>query len=111
MNNGPFTPFGPTVLVGTTEVLVSATTRNTGPTSYRVRNLSSSQQYFSWAPAAPLGAAAPSITVTAPTAGSPSANTIGMTAYGVEVFGGLPPNAYFKAGTAGAFEITPGEGL
>jgi len=111
VNNGPFTPFGPTVLVGTSEVQVSSTTRNTGPTSYRVRNLLSTAQYFSWAPAAPLGAAAPSITVTAPTAGVPSANTIGMNGNGVEVFGGLPPNAYFKANAAAAFEITPGEGL
>lgn len=110
MNNGPFTPFGPTVLVGTSEVQVPST-RNTSPTAYRVRNLSASAQYFSWAPAAPLGGAAPSITVTVPSAGVPSANTIGMLPASVEVFGGLPPNAYFKANAAAAFEITPGEGL
>lgn len=111
MNDGAFVPFGPTVLVGTSEVQVSSGTRATGPTAYRVRNLSASQQYFSWAPAAPLGGAAPSITVTAPSAGVPSANTIGMLPFSVEVFGGLPPNCYFKANAAGAFEITPGEGL
>lgn len=111
MNNGAFTPFGATVLVGTTEVQVSSGSRNTGPTSYRVRNLQSTQQYLSWAPAAPLGGAAPSITVTAPTAGVPSANTLGLNGNGVEVFGGLPPNAFFKASAAACFEITPGEGL
>lgn len=111
MNNGAFVPFGPTVLVGTSEVQVSSGMRNTGPTAYRVRNLSTSAQYFSWAPAAPLGGAAPSITVTIPTAGNPSANTLGMAAGNVEVFGGLPANAFFKANAAGAFEITPGEGL
>ena len=111
MNNGAFTPFGATVLVGTSEVQVSSGSRNTGPTAYRVRNLLPTSQYFSWAPAAPLGGAAPSITVTAPSAGVPSNNTIGMGGYGIEVFGGLPPNAYFKANAAGCFEITPGEGL
>jgi hypothetical protein len=111
MNNGPFTPFGPTVLVGTSEVQVSSGTRNTGPTAYRIRGLLGAAAYISWAPAAPLGAAAPSITVTAPTAGVPSANTIGISAGGTEVIGGLPPDAYFKASAAGAFEVTPGEGL
>jgi hypothetical protein len=57
------------------------------------------------------GGSTPSITVTAPTAGNPSANTIGMLPYTVEIFGTLPPNAYFKADAAGAFEVTPGEGL
>lgn len=110
MNNGPFTPFGPTVLVGTSEVQVRST-RNTSPTAYRVRNLLATPQYFAWAPATPLGGAAPSITVTAPSAGVPSPNTIGMGAYGVEVFGGLPADAFFKANASAAFEITPGEGL
>lgn len=111
MNNGAFVPFGPTVLVGTSEVQVSSGGRNTGPTSYRVRNLLSTPQYVSWAPAAPLGGAAPSITVTVPSAGVPSSNTLGLAAFGVEVFGGLPSNAYFKANAAACFEITPGEGL
>ncbi len=111
MNNGAFTPFGATVLVGTSEVQVSSGPRNTGPTAYRIRNVSSTAQYISWAPAAPLGGAAPSISVAAPTAGVPSANTLGLLANSVEVVGGLPPNAYFKADAAGAFEVTPGEGL
>lgn len=110
MNNGAFSPSGPTVLVGTSEVQVSGKD-NAYPTTYRVRNLLTTTQYLSWAPAAPLGGSAPSITVTVPTAGNPSTNTIGMGGGGVEVFGTLPPNCYFKANAAGAFEVTPGEGL
>jgi hypothetical protein len=111
VNNGAFTPFGATVLVGLTEVQVGSGPRATGPTAYRIRNVSASAQYISWAPAAPLGGAAPSITVTAPTAGVPSNSTLGFLPNSVEVVGGLPANAFFKADAAGAFEVTPGEGL
>jgi hypothetical protein len=107
--NSPFSPFGPTVLVGTSSVQVSSS-NNDQPTSYRVKNMLSTTQYFSWKPPQP-GDAVQSITVTAPTAGNPSANTIGMLPYSVEIFGGLPGNAWFEADAAGAFEITPGEGL
>ena len=109
MYDSAFTPFGPTYLVGTSEVQVSAT-NNERPTAYRIRNLSASQQWFTWAYDAP-GSPTPSITVTAPTAGNPSTNTFGMAPNSVEVFGGLPKNAWFKASAAAAFEITAGEGL
>ena len=104
-----FSPWGRTYLVGTSPVQVP-TTNNDAPTSYRVRNLSASQQYFTWTYDAP-GSPTPTITVTVPSAGSPSTNTIGMAPYTVEVFGTLPPNAWFQANAAGAFEITAGEGL
>ena len=107
--NSPFSPFGPTYLVGTTSVQVKST-NNDQPTSYRVRNLLGTNQYFSYLPPQP-GDATQSITVTAPVAGTPSANTIGMLPYSVEIFGGLPGNAWFEADAAAAFEITPGEGL
>jgi hypothetical protein len=107
--NSPFSPFGPTYLVGTSSVQVKSSNNN-NPTSYRVRNLLPSTQYFSWVAPAP-GDAVQNVTVTVPTAGVPSANTIGMLPNSVEVFGGLPANAWFEAGSAGAFEITPGEGL
>ena len=107
--NSPFSPFGPTYLVGTTSVQVKST-NNDQPTSYRVRNLLGTSQYFSYLPPQP-GDATQSITVTAPVAGTPSANTIGMLPYSVEIFGGLPGNAWFEADAAAAFEITPGEGL
>jgi len=107
--NTPFSPFGSTVLVGTTAVQVSSS-NNTQPTSYRVRNMLATAQYFSWKAPQP-GDAAQTITVTAPVAGTPSAATIGMAAGADEVFGGLPGNAWFKADAVAAFEITPGEGL
>lgn len=107
--NSPFSPFGPTALVGVTPVQVYSSS-NTQPTSYRVRNLLSTPQYFSWKAQQPENPT-PTITVTAPTAGVPSANTIGMLPNSVEVFGGLPGNAWFEADAAAAFEITAGEGL
>ena len=108
MNNSAFAPFGPTYLIGTTAVQVLSTNNN-GSTSYRVRSLLATTQYLSWAPAG-VANAAPTITVTAPGA-SPSAYTLGNTPGTVEVFGNLPPNGFFKADIAAAFEITPGEGL
>ena len=108
MNNSAFAPFGPTYLIGTTAVQVLSTNNN-GSTSYRVRALLTTAQYLSWAPAG-VANAAPTITVTAPGA-SPSPYTLGITAGTVEVFGNLPPNGFFKADIAAAFEITPGEGL
>ena len=108
MNNSAFAPFGPTYLVGTSAVQVLSTNNN-GSTSYRVRSLLATTQYLSWAPAG-VANAAPTITVTAPGA-SPSPYTLGITPGTVEVFGNLPPNGFFKADIAAAFEITPGEGL
>lgn len=103
-----FGPFGQTFLVGTSPVQVSSNNQ-VGPTSYRVRNLSSAQQYFAWVAPAP-GNATPTMTVTAPVAGTPQ-TVIGMAGTTVEVFGNLPPNAWFQASAAGAFEITAGDGL
>ena len=103
-----FSPFGLTYLVGTGAVQVVSTT-NSGPTSYRVRNLSGTQQYFGWAAPIP-GGATPTIATTAPSAGAPK-QIIGLLPYSVEVFSGLPSNAWFKADGVGAFEITSGEGL
>ena len=108
MNNSAFAPFGPTYLIGTTAVQVLSTNNN-GSTSYRVRSLLATTQYLSWAPAG-VANAAPTITVTAPGA-SPSPYTLGITPGTVEVFGNLPPNGFFKADIAAAFEIPPGEGL
>lgn len=108
MNNSAFAPFGPTYLIGTTAVQVLSTNNN-GCTSYRVRSLLTTTQYLSWAPAG-VANATPTITVTAPGA-NPSPYTLGITPGTVEVFGNLPPNGFFKADIAAAFEITPGEGL
>jgi hypothetical protein len=87
-----------------------STNNNDNPTSYRVRNTSASAQYLTWYAPSP-GNPTPTITVAAPTAGSPKKQTLGFLPSSVEVFGGIPANAWFQADAVGAFEITPGEGL
>ena len=96
-----FQPQGPTVLVGTTAVQVPGAAG--GSTSYRIRNISASVQYFSWGTAS-VGAPV------APVAGTPSANTIGMLGGSVETFC-ISSNPFLIAGTATGFEVTPGEGV
>ena len=105
-----FAPSGPTVLVGTTAVQVPGTT--SVPGCYRVRNLSSSVAYFTMGNSSSVTAQA------APSAGTPSPNTIGMLPNSVETFGNpfggvdvnSPVAAYFISANAAAFEVTPGEG-
>jgi transglutaminase-like putative cysteine protease len=104
-----FSPKGQTYLVTTSDVQVK-TQDNVNAVSYRIRNLSTSTAYFGWKPADPTGAAVTIGTVTTPTAGSPSQNVIGMFPESVEVFT-LPPNVWFKSGTANAFEVIAGEGI
>lgn len=94
-----FTPQTSTYLVGSSAVQVVGSS-----VQYRVRNTQSTAQYFTYGTSS-------SITYTgAPSAGTPSANTIGMLASTVEVFT-LGPGTWFIGNTAGAFEITGGEGL
>lgn len=96
-----FAVWGPVNLIGTTPVQV-LTTNGQSPTSYRVRCLVTG--YLSWSPNSGV------ITPVAPTAGVPSANTVGMTAGTVETFA-LTPNAFFQSSNAAGFEISPGEGM
>ena len=104
-----FCPKGQTYLVSTSSVQVT-TQDNVNAISYRVRNLTTGTAYFAWAPPQPNGQAVTVGTVTAPTAGSPSQNVIGMFAQSVEVFT-LPPNVWLKSDTANAFEVIAGEGM
>ena len=100
-----FQVWGPLNLIGTSVVQV-VTTNQQQPTSYRIRCLVTG--YISWAPSS---GGVPTInTPTAPSAGTPSPNTIGMTAGGVETLG-LPPNAYFLSNNAAGFEVSAGQGL
>jgi hypothetical protein len=103
----PFRPTGPTVTVDGTARQVSST-GPTGNQQYRVRNVNGAAAYFAWSTASISSGVAPTMSVTAPVAGTPQANVIGMLATSVEVFT-LPVNAWFLAG-AGTFEVTPGEG-
>lgn len=95
----PFSIGGPTVVVGAAAVLLS---QNTPSSSYRVRNLSTSTQYFT------VGATA-SVASLTPAAGTSAVNTIGMLGSSVETFASLLP--YMIASSATGFEVTPGDGV
>jgi hypothetical protein len=98
-----FKPVGQTVVVSTTAVQVRSLAADPGGTlSIRVRNLSGSAQYFSWGSTS-------SVTCTAPAAGAPQPNTIGMIGSSVETFE-IPQAAYFIASSSTGFEMTPGQG-
>ena len=104
-----FSPFGQTHLVGTTSVQIKAT-NNDNPTSYRIRNLKTTDQYFSWAPPEPGDAAVTCVTPAAPTNGAPVTNTLGMAGTSTIVISGIPANAWFLSNVAAGFEVTSGEG-
>jgi hypothetical protein len=97
-----FQPLGPTVLVAATAaVQVAASGTASGFSSIRVRNLSTSVQYFSWGPSG--------VTSLTPSAGTPAPSTLGMLPTSVETFQ-IPAAFYFIASSATGFEMTPGQG-
>lgn len=100
--NGAFSPSGPTLLVGSTPLEIAPANAGTN-LGYRVRNLSASVQYFTH------GANGSITSAGAPSANTPSANTIGMLPNSVETFANLLP--WMVASTATGFEVTPGEGV
>ena len=108
--NSPFSPFGPTYLVGSLAAVQVKTANNVYPSSYRIANITSSAIRVAWQPPEP-GDLAVTLSVTAPSLGSPIANTIAVPANGVAVIGGIPPNAWFLSSAATSAEITPGEGI
>lgn len=109
MAEATFTPKGPTVLVTTSVVQVLTTQDGDRATSYLIRCLATG--YLAWAPAEfALDSTAAVITAAAPSAGNPAANTIGMTAGGIQTLT-LPQRAFFKSSVANGFEVTPGEGV
>jgi hypothetical protein len=99
-----FKPTGPTALVAATATQV-ATQNAGGVYMFRVINLATSIQRFSWgrtaAAATALGGAAPVA------AGTP--NTITMLGGTVETFE-IPCDSWFIASSATGFEFTPGQG-
>jgi hypothetical protein len=96
-----FQPQGSTFLVGTSAVQI---TSSTGACCYRVRNLAAAAQYFTW------GNSSSVTSNGAPSAGNPSANTVGLAANGIEIYQ-LPGNVWMIASSATGFEVTPGEGV
>lgn len=101
-NDSAFSPGGPTVLVGATAVQIPLAGSINNVQSYRVRCLVAA--YLTWGPSTVTAAGAP-------TAGVPSANTIGMAAGAVEKLSLPDGNTWFIASAAAAFEVTPGEGI
>lgn len=97
-----FAPQGPTVLVNNSATQIIPANSATNP-AYRVRNLSASVQYFTH------GTTSSVTSIGAPSAGTPSANTIGMLGNSVEVFSNLLP--FMIASTSTGFEVTPGDGV
>ena len=99
-----FKPTGPTVLISNVATQV-ATQNSGGVYSFRVINLSTAIQRFSWGRtgtiATALGGAAPTA------AGTP--NTITMLGGTVETFE-IPCDSFFIASSATGFEFTPGQG-
>jgi hypothetical protein len=102
-----FSPFGPTYLVSTSAVQVKALS-NFNPTSYRIYNITSGIVRVGWAPQEPFDASV-TPTVATPVA-TGTAYVLSIPANTVQVFSGIPPNAWFISNTASSLEITPGEG-
>jgi hypothetical protein len=97
-----FKPSGPLTFVGAVAVQV-VTKDGSGHVSYRVRNIATAAQYFTWGQTAAVTAAA------APTAGVVAPNTIGMLGNSVETFE-IPAGVFFIANSATGFEFTSGQG-
>ena len=103
-----FAPFGPTYLVSTSPVQVKSN-NNVYPSGYRIINLTSGLVRVGWSPQEPGDATVTPVATTPTAAGI--ANVLTIQPNGVQVFSGIPPNAWFISGTATSLEITPGEGL
>ncbi|WP_233854111.1 hypothetical protein [Paraburkholderia sp. HD33-4] len=96
-----FAPSGPTVFVGATATQIGQNVRVSN--SYRVRNLSTSVQYFTTGATSSVTSASP------PSAGVPAVATIGMLPSSTETFTGL--GDFMIASSATGFEVTPGDGI
>lgn len=94
--NSTFQPQGPTVLIGVSALQVPiGTTGGGGAVTYRVRCLITA--YLTWGNASVAAV------------GGPGANTLGMTAGGIETFT-FPAQCFFISNVGASFEVTPGEG-
>jgi hypothetical protein len=99
-----FKPTGPTVLIAATATQVASQNAG-GVYMFRVVNLATALQRFSWGRTA---AAATALSGAAPTAaGTP--NTISMLGGTVETFE-IPCDSFFIASSATGFEFSPGQG-
>ncbi len=97
-----FKPLGPTTLVGVTAVAPMTKDAAGGVTTFRLRCLATA--YLTWGPSSSITAAG------APSAGTPSSNTIGMTTGGNAAYIEVPAGSFFISSVAASFEVTPGSG-
>lgn len=108
MQTAPFNPFGPTYAIDDSAASQCPSTNNDRPTAYRIVNTASAYGYVAWAPTA-AGVINTAPVVGTPQGGKNGGGIVGLPAGRVEYLS-LPPEAFFKASTAGTLEITPGEG-
>ena len=98
-----FHPITQTILVGASAVQVAADTQLDN-TTFRVRCLSATSVYLTWGNSSGISANS------APTAGTPKFNTLGMMIAGSVMYIEVPANTWFIASAAAAFEVTGGKG-
>lgn len=98
-----FKPIGPLTFVGNAAVQVVPDKLGGGVISFRVRNLATAAQYFTW------GASSSVTSAGAPSSGTPSPNTIGMLPNTMETFE-IPAGSFFIASSATGFEFLAGQG-
>ena len=96
-----FKPIGATTLVGATALQLVDTEASAGDCTFRVRCLVTG--YLTWGPSGVTSKGAP-------VAGTPSVNTIGMTAGGNAAYIEVPAASFFVSSNAAGFEVTPGSG-
>lgn len=98
-----FKPIGVTALVPASTATVQVVDKGAylGATTFRVRCVIAG--YLNWGQQSTLGAAV------APSAGTPSQNTIGMAA-GAVAYLEVPASSYFRGDGTATFELTPGTG-
>jgi hypothetical protein len=103
-----FNPQPMTAFIGAAAAQI-LTSSDGAPYMFRVRNLSTTPQYFAWGVSAAAATAALATSPPTGVGGAASTNVIGMIGSSVETFE-IPVTSWFIASTATGFEFTPGRG-
>lgn len=96
----PFAAGGPTYLIGVTATQILPVAGQ----SYRIVNLLATVHYIAWGPTN-------AVTVAAPTAGNPQANTLALGPNAERTITMPNPGSFWIADIAAAFAVTPGDGV
>lgn len=96
----PFAPGAPTYLVANTAVQLLPGAGQ----AFRLLNLSTAIQHIAWGPTS-------SVTVTAPTGGSPQTNTLGIPPSAERTITVPNQGLYWIASSSTGFEVTQGDGV